>query len=119
MRTRAATSNSAVDAPSARWGRARTPVTPTHAEASEALSGGPAEIPPDVVALTWDLTVHRLHHAFARSIAPPVAGVLVAGRHRNWPGSGWLRLDMPLMRSKPLYIGCSPAPTAYANGAAA
>jgi RNA polymerase-binding transcription factor DksA len=36
-------------------------------------------MPTDAVALTWDLTVHRLHQAFARCIAPPVAGILVAG----------------------------------------
>jgi hypothetical protein len=79
MRTRAATSNSAADAPSAWSGRATTPVTPTRPEGSEALPGIFASMPPDAVALTWDLTVHRLHQAFARCIAPPVAGVLVAG----------------------------------------
>lgn len=79
MKTRAATFNSAVDAPSAWPGQATTPGPPTRPEASEALPGGFAEMPPDAVALTWDLTVHRLHQAFARCIAPPVAGVLDVG----------------------------------------
>jgi hypothetical protein len=79
MTARAVTSNSAVDAPSAWSGQATTPVTPTRPEASQALPGVCAEMPPDGVALTWDLTVHRLHQAFARCIAPPVTGVLDAG----------------------------------------
>jgi RNA polymerase-binding transcription factor DksA len=79
MTTRAATSNSAVDAPSAWSAEATTPVTPTRPEASEALPGVFAEMPPDAVALTRDLTVNRLHQAFARCIAPPVTEVLDAG----------------------------------------
>jgi RNA polymerase-binding transcription factor DksA len=78
MTTRAATSNSAVDAPSAWPGQAATTVTPTRPEASEALPGGFAEMPPDAVALTWDLTVHQLHQAFARCIDPALTGVLDA-----------------------------------------
>ncbi len=75
MTTRAATSNSAVNASSALSAPATTPVTPTRPEASEALPGVFAEIPADAVALTWDLTVHRLHHAFAQCIAPPATEV--------------------------------------------
>jgi hypothetical protein len=54
-------------------------VTASRAEASEALSGVFAEMPPDAVALAWDLTVHQLHQAFARCIAPPLTGVVDAG----------------------------------------
>jgi hypothetical protein len=79
MTARAVTSNSAVDVPSAWSDRATSPVTPTRAEASEALPGVFAEMPHDAVALTWDLTVHRLHQAFVRCIAPPATRVLDAG----------------------------------------
>jgi hypothetical protein len=83
MRTRPATSKSAVDAPSARSGRATTPVTPTRPEASEALPGVFAETSPDAVALTWDLTVHQLHQAFARCIASPLTGASDTGASQD------------------------------------
>ena len=79
MTTQAAISNSALDVPSASSDEAATTVTATGADASEALSGVFAEMPPDALALTWDLTVHQLHQAFARCIAPPLTGVLDGG----------------------------------------
>jgi hypothetical protein len=79
MTARAATSNSAVDTPSAWSDRATSPVTPTRAEASEALPGVFAEMPPAAVALTWDLT--RPDVADRHDAAPPgaVRGI-VTGR---------------------------------------
>jgi hypothetical protein len=79
MTARAATFNPAVDVTCAWSGQATTIATPTRPEASEALPGVFAEMPPDAVALTWDLTVHELHQAFARCIAPALTGVLDAG----------------------------------------
>jgi RNA polymerase-binding transcription factor DksA len=79
MTTRAATSNSAVNASSA----LSAPATPTRPQASEASSSVSAETSRDAVALTWDLTIHQLHQAFVRCMASPLTGASDAGASRD------------------------------------
>jgi len=83
MTTRAATSNSPVNASSAWSAQATTPVTPTRPQGSEASSSVSAETSRDAVALTWDLTIHQLHQAFARCMASPLTGASDAGATRD------------------------------------
>jgi RNA polymerase-binding transcription factor DksA len=66
MTTRAATSSPTVDSPSTRPGHASTPIRPRRWDPSPRVF---ADMQRDAVALTWDLTVHQLHQAFARCLA--------------------------------------------------
>jgi RNA polymerase-binding transcription factor DksA len=66
MTTRATTSSPTVDSPSTCSGHAITPIRPGRSDLSPRVF---ADMQRDAVALTWDLTVHQLHQAFARCLA--------------------------------------------------
>lgn len=66
MMTRAATSSPIVDSPSTCSGHAITPIRPGLSDLSPRVF---ADMQRAAVALTWDLTVHQLHQAFARCLA--------------------------------------------------
>jgi len=72
MTTQAATSSSTMDAIFAR------PIQPIRPGRSNPNRQVFADMPRDAVALTWDLTVHQLHQAFARSLAAPSTELLDA-----------------------------------------
>jgi hypothetical protein len=68
MTTRAATSSPTIDAVFAVPAHA---VTPVHAGQRKPPPSVFADGQRDAVALTWDLTIHQLHQAFARCLATP------------------------------------------------
>jgi RNA polymerase-binding transcription factor DksA len=72
MTTRAATSSPTVEAQFARPGHATTPIHPGRSDPSPRAS---ADLQLDALALTWDLTIHQLHQAFARCLATPSTDV--------------------------------------------
>ena len=75
MTTRAATSSPTVYATFARPVHATTPIRPGRSDPSPRVF---ADMRRDAVALTWDLTVHQLHQAFARCLATPSTELLDA-----------------------------------------
>jgi RNA polymerase-binding transcription factor DksA len=50
---------------------ATSAATPIRAGQWEPPSSAFGDVQRDAVALTWDLTIHQLHQAFARSLASP------------------------------------------------
>jgi RNA polymerase-binding transcription factor DksA len=76
MTTRAAISSPTVDSPSTRRVHATTPIRPGRSDPSPPVS---ADMQRDSVDLTWDLTVHQLHQAFARCLATGSTELLDAG----------------------------------------
>ncbi|MFI7426888.1 TraR/DksA family transcriptional regulator [Micromonospora sp. NPDC049836] len=68
MTTRAVTSSPTVDASFAQSGRAGTPLRRGRSDPTPRVF---ADRRRDVVALTWDLTIHQLHQAFRRCVAAP------------------------------------------------
>ncbi|MFF5289063.1 TraR/DksA family transcriptional regulator [Paractinoplanes globisporus] len=80
MTTQAAPSSPTVDATFARPVHPTTPIraTPIRARRSDLAPPMLADMQRDAVALTWDLTVHQLHQAFADSLATPSTELLDA-----------------------------------------
>jgi len=75
MTTQAAPSSPTVDAT---FARPVHPTTPIRARRSDPAPPVFSDIKRDAVALTWDLTIHQLHQAFADSVATPSTELLDA-----------------------------------------